>query len=266
MRVHERLYPGIKQNDSELLQQWQEKIAMNRNENHDQDENSYRVSNTLEEMDAGDLLCKAESNKNIRMDIQPPISCCNTKVDHADKRTVLHTAVWEGRNETAKVLLKQGSTVDKVDGNRWTQKRLGKYENEGKLKPLSSIGSGNRFSGEHELEFFKMKDADCGNDIKNYGSREWRKTTDHGNNFKHHSSREWRPRFPYSNISEMLVASCSHGGHEFDNDVKNLTSKRVTIHMHSQRANPARQLTAKMINLPGTVEELLRIGGKYFST
>lgn len=244
MRVHERLYPGIKQNDSELLQQWQEKIAMNRNENHDQDENSYRVSNTLEEMDAGDLLCKAESNKDIRMDIQPPISCCNTKVDHADKRTVLHTAVWEGHNETAKVLLKQGSTVDKVDGNRWTQKGLGKYENKGKLEPLSSIG----------------------NDIKNYGSREWRKTTDHGNNFKHHSSREWRPRFPYPNISEMLVASCSHGGHEFDNNVKNLTSKRVTIHMHSQRANPARQLTAKMINLPGTVEELLRIGGKYFST
>ncbi|CAD5165552.1 unnamed protein product [Musa acuminata subsp. malaccensis] len=200
LRVHERLYPGIKQNDSELLQQWQEKIAMNRNENHDQDENSYRVSNTLEEMDAGDLLCKAESNKDIRMDIQPPISCCNTKVDHADKRTVLHTAVWEGHNETA----------------------------------------------------------------KNYGSREWRTTTDHGNNFKHHSSREWRPRFPYPNISEMLVASCSHGGHEFENDVKNLTSKRVTIHMHSQRANPARQLTAKMINLPGTVEELLRIGGEKF--
>ncbi|URE30940.1 hypothetical protein MUK42_16980 [Musa troglodytarum] len=261
LHVHERLYPGIKQNESELLQQWQEKIAMNRNENHEQADNSYRVSNnTLEEMDAGDLLCTAESNKDIRMDIQPPIGCRNTKVDHADKRTVLHMAVWEGRNETAKVLLKQGSTVDKVDGNRWTQKGLGKYENKGKLEPLSSIGSGNRFSGEHELEFFKMKDADCGNDVKNYGSREWRKTTDHGNNFKHHSSREWRPRFPYPNISEMLVASCSHGGHEFDNDVKNLTSKRVTIHMHSQRANPARQPTAKMINLPGTVEELLRIG------
>ncbi|RZR88889.1 hypothetical protein BHM03_00016538 [Ensete ventricosum] len=156
LHLHERLYPGIKQNDSELLQQWQEKIAMNRNKNHEQDENNYQVSNTLEEMDEGNPLSKAESNKDIRMDIQPPIGCCNTKVDHADKHTVLHTAVWEGRNETAKVLVKQGSTVDKVDGNR------------------------------------------------------------------------------------------------------------VTIHMHSQKANPARQLTTKMINLPGTVEELLRIGGEKF--
>ncbi|RRT79036.1 hypothetical protein B296_00018954 [Ensete ventricosum] len=215
-------------------------------------------------MDERNPLCKAESSKDIRMDIQPPIGCCNTKVDHADKHTVLHTAVWEGRNETAKVLVKQGSTVDKVDGNRWTPKGLGKYENKGKLEPLSSIGSGNRFSGEHELDFFEVKDADCGNDIKNYGSREWGKTTDNGNNFKHHSSRACRPSFPYSNVSEMSVASCSHGGHEFDDDVKNLTSKRVTIYMHSQKANPARQLTTKMINLPGTVEELLRIGGEKF--
>ncbi|RRT78939.1 hypothetical protein B296_00026358 [Ensete ventricosum] len=41
-------------------------------------------------------------------------------------------------------------------------------------------------------------------------------------------------------------------------------SIRVTIHMYSQKENPARQPAAKMIKLPGTMEELLRIVGEKF--
>ncbi|URD87669.1 Potassium channel [Musa troglodytarum] len=85
------------------------------------------------------------------------------------------------------------------------------------------------------------------------------------NDFGIHGSREWKPRFGYPNINEMTIASCSQSGsHNFENNIMRLTSKRVTIHMHSQKGNPARQITAKMINLPGTMEELLRIGSEKF--
>ncbi|KAG6520531.1 hypothetical protein ZIOFF_017588 [Zingiber officinale] len=43
-----------------------------------------------------------------------------------------------------------------------------------------------------------------------------------------------------------------------------LVCKRVTIHMGFQKANLERHLMAKMIQLPTTLEELLRIGGEKF--
>ncbi|RWW33453.1 hypothetical protein BHE74_00021407 [Ensete ventricosum] len=49
-----------------------------------------------------------------------------------------------------------------------------------------------------------------------------------------------------------------------DASIGEVDSTRVIIHMHSQKENPARQIIAKMINLPGTMEELLRIGGEKF--
>ncbi|URE36809.1 Potassium channel [Musa troglodytarum] len=91
------------------------------------------------------------------------------------------------------------------------------------------------------------------------------KASDAGNSFKNNGSREMRFWYGYSNISNMLITSCSeNGSHDSENNIMKLTRKRVTIHMHSQKENPARQIVAKMINLPGTMEELLRIGGEKF--
>lgn len=145
-------------------------------------------------------------------------------------------------------MLKQEATIEKDEDNRWTQKGLvEKHENTGKFEFSSSNESTRRHTGEHEIEFVEMKASGYENDFENHGSR------------------EWKPGFGYPNINEMMIASSSQSGsHNFENNIMRLTSQRVTIHMHSQKGNPTRQLTAKMINLPGTMEELLRIGSKYY--
>uniref|UniRef100_A0A804I1H1 Uncharacterized protein n=1 Tax=Musa acuminata subsp. malaccensis TaxID=214687 RepID=A0A804I1H1_MUSAM len=190
----------------------------------------------------------AEKNKDNGTPNEFPIGQVNAKLDHADRHSVFHTVAQDGYNITANILLKQEATIEEDKDNRWTQKGLvEKHENTGKFEFSSSNGSTRRHTGEHEIEFVEMKASGYENDFENHGSR------------------EWKPRFGYPNINELTIASCSQSGsHNFENNIMRLTGKRVTIHMHSQKGNPARQLTAKMINLPGTMEELLRIGSKYY--
>ncbi|WOL11025.1 potassium channel KAT3-like [Canna indica] len=241
LKLNEILYHRIQYNDQELLQQWLDRGTMNRNENHAHDGDAYIVSklNTLEENAGGDLPCKAKSN---------PIDQCNPKAEHEDEYALFRTAAWEGYNETAQFLLKQRPTTQKSNGNKWGLNGLGEmHENKHTFELLSSNGSKKGPTGRNELEYVETK------------------ASDHGNYFWSHEQRGWRPGHGYLNSNEMFIASCSQSGnHEFKNNIEKLTGKRVTIHMHSQKANPAGQLTAKMVNLPGTLEELLRIGGEKF--
>ncbi|CAL9066442.1 unnamed protein product [Musa banksii] len=251
LRLHESLYPGIQQNEpGELLKRWLERDPWKRNENHAPDGNNYQVCklHTQELMDKCKSPGNAEKNKDNGTPNEFPIGQVNPKLDHADRHSVFHTVAQDEYNITANILLKQEATIEKDEDNRWTQKGLvEKHENTGKFEFSSSNGSTRRHTGEHEIEFAEMK------------------ASGHENDFENHGSREWKPRFGYPNINEMTIASCSQSGsHNFENNIMRLTSKRVTIHMHSQKGNPARQLTAKMINLPGTVEELLRIGSEKF--
>ncbi|KAJ8465464.1 hypothetical protein OPV22_028016 [Ensete ventricosum] len=251
LRLHESLYPGIQQNEpGELLKTWLERDPWKRNENHAPDGNNYQVCklHTQEQMDECRSPGKAEKNKDNGTPNEFPIGQVNPKLDHADRHSVFHTVAQDGYNITAKILLKQEATIEKLKDNRWTQKGMvEKHENTGKFEFSSSTGSTRRHTGEHEIEFVEMKASDYENDFENHGSR------------------DWKPRFRYPNTNETMIATCSQSGsHKFENNIMRLTSKRVTIHMHSQKGNPARQLTAKMINLPGTMEELLRIGSEKF--
>jgi len=53
-----------------------------------------------------------------------------------------------------------------------------------------------------------------------------------------------------------------HFGHSVDSKVGESTAKRVTIHIHSQKTKMASEEKGKLINLPGSLQELLQIGGK----
>ena len=90
------------------------------------------------------------------MAMEPPINLRDPNVDHADQYTALHAAVWKGQSGTAEVPFNRESTMDKVDGNRWSQKDVGeKHENEGTFQIWSKDGSRRRFI-EH-VRNMKMK-------------------------------------------------------------------------------------------------------------
>ncbi|THU51119.1 hypothetical protein C4D60_Mb06t27670 [Musa balbisiana] len=247
LRLHARLYPGVQQNDpGALLKEWFDIGPMNMNGNHAQDGVDYQVQNlhALEQMDGGNLLSEAENNKDISIVDELPIGQTNPKVDHADQQTGFPT--WGGHDKTNNIPLKQAEAVDKANSIRWRQKgKHEKYDNEGAFELLSSIGHRKSFLGEHELESVDMI------------------ASENGINFKSHGSRERNSWYHYPNINQMLITSyLQSGSHVSENNIMKLSSKRVTIHMYSQKENSARQPTAKMIKLPGTMEELLRIGGE----
>ncbi|URE36811.1 Potassium channel [Musa troglodytarum] len=251
LRLHEKLYPGTLQKDpGALMKEWLATGHLNTNGEHAQGGDDYQVwkLHTLEQMDEGNLLYEAEKNKDISTFNELPIGHTNPQENYADQQNGFHKAGWEVYNEITYMFLEQDASIGKVDSTKWTQNSMiEKHENKGTSELLSSNGSKKKFTGVHEQGSLRMKASDAGNSFKNNGSREMR---------------FW---YGYSNISNMLITSCSeNGSHDSENNIMKLTRKRVTIHMHSQKENPARQIVAKMINLPGTMEELLRIGGKYF--
>ncbi|KAG6484731.1 hypothetical protein ZIOFF_053256 [Zingiber officinale] len=220
LSLHERLYPGIQKIDpEELLKECFKKESRNRNENYTQDEDVYNVSklHTLEQMNARNSHGKLDMNKDVGKVNKLQVVVNNQKVDQADRQTVSDGTIKEGHHEAAKTLLKQETTIDKVNGNRWTQKDMAKkHEPKGGASDfLMRDGSGKTFVGEQDLRY------SCS----------------------------------LKNNDEMLQTCSKIGVHE--------SAKRVVIHMHSQKADPAIQLMPKMINLPDTMEELLRIGGKF---
>ncbi|URE09770.1 Potassium channel [Musa troglodytarum] len=251
LRLNAMLYPGVQQNDpGALLKEWFDIGPMNMNGNHAQDGVDYQVQNlyALERMDGRNLLSEAENNKDISIVDELQIGQANPKVDHADQQTGFPTVVWGGHNKANNIPLKQAEAIDKADSIRWRQKGMHeKFDNEGAFELLSSIGHRKSFLGEHELESVEMI------------------ASENGNNFKSHGSRERNSWYHYPNINQMLITAYSQSGsHVSENNIMKLSTKRVTIHMYSQKENPARQPTAKMIKLPGTMEELLRIGGEKF--
>ncbi|KAL5989966.1 hypothetical protein ACLOJK_010861 [Asimina triloba] len=70
-----------------------------------------------------------------------------------------------------------------------------------------------------------------------------------------HDATSWLPEIARNN--SLKSGSCLHSSGSIDSN-----SKRVTIHMNLQKANASREQPGKLINLPDSVEEILRSGGQ----
>lgn len=247
LRRHERQYFGVKQNDpEELVSEWFDREPRNRNDNQEGDRNIFQVRKlcTLLQMDARNRLCREEIEQEIGTIDELQVGSIDPKEDDADK-PVLYTGAQEEHKVTTQTLIKGETAIDKMNISRRTQEDLGeKHKYKRNFEFLSSNGSRKTFTGEQGAELVGMK-----------GNKQ-------GNNFKNNGRRNCGPRFSFSNAEDKFVASCSQSSNwEFENNIAKATSKRVTIHM--QNMNSTMQLAAKMINLPDTIEELLRIGGNY---
>ncbi|GLU22681.1 hypothetical protein SLE2022_387380 [Rubroshorea leprosula] len=146
-----------------------------------------------------------------------------------DGQTALHSAVQKGHIEMVKILLEEGPDVSKPDAQGQTPKSLAGQQGNKSLHELPLTYESRREPYEHKIEV-----TDPG-------------TTDYARNSpsRHTSS---VPNF-FNTPSKQVTKSMK---------------KRVTIHMQCQNRRASSRQLGKLIILPDTIEELLRVAGEKF--
>lgn len=252
LRLHKSLYSGVQHGDPGLaLNEWQDSGPVRGSEHPStQYQDDYQGSKLamLELMDIGSILCKAAENNDPDTIHELLRLGANPNSTDPNGRTALHAAVQKGHCEIIKILLEQGAIIENPDASRWTSKALGeKHGEKGTMERLSSNEkSRTRLVKDHEIEFVETR------------------ASTNGNNGSNHDTRGWSPRFRHSQVADMMTISWEKSGnHLVDKNTMKATNKRVTIYMHSRNTKTASEQVGKLINLPGSMEELLKIGGKY---
>ncbi|GKV36970.1 hypothetical protein SLEP1_g45051 [Rubroshorea leprosula] len=144
-------------------------------------------------------------------------------------QTALNTAVREGHIEMAKILLEEGANINKSDARGWTPKALAEQQGNKSLYELLLTYESRRKPDEHKIQVLGPGTTD---DTRSSPSRQ----SSVLNFFNTPSNRE-------------LAKS---------------TRKRVTINMQVQNSSPSSMRLGKLIILPDSIEELLRIAGEKF--
>ncbi|XP_042465861.1 potassium channel KAT3-like [Zingiber officinale] len=248
LKLHDKVYVGIHQNNPEDFQNEEsDRDHMNKNKNHASDGHNYQIGklHTLEQMEEGYLLCDKETNKDNCVIKEVSISQDNQEVGLAENHIRFETATQERCNEIATILPNLEAPIGKVDGATWMDKDFYRKHEKGTFGLLSSEMHRMNFTKNVERTLVEMKPS-------------------HRNHYENHGRREWRNWHGYSDTNEILINSCSQSRSCYcPNNISKLT-RRVIIQMHSQEENTERQQMGKVINLPDTIEDLLRIGGEKF--
>ncbi|KAH7837545.1 hypothetical protein Vadar_015028 [Vaccinium darrowii] len=143
-------------------------------------------------------------------------------------QTASHIAVRDGHLEMVRILMEGGANVDKPDANRWTPKAIDEEQGNKSINDLLLSYKRRWMSDEHEINIFRPE------------------TTHYTKNGKFKPSR-----------------NNAHSRALTENQIIKLP-KRVTIHMKSLSNIPSQKQLAKLMILPDSLEELLRIAGEKF--
>ncbi|KAA3479057.1 potassium channel KAT1-like [Gossypium australe] len=147
-----------------------------------------------------------------------------------DGQTALHDAVRKGHIEMVKILLEGGASVNKLDARGRTPKVLAEQQGNKSIYELLLSYENKRKKDEHMIEIIEPEIAD---DPKN-------------NQSKHRSGAQ--NFFNSRNYREVTIP----------------TKKRVTIHMQFQSSSTSSRQLGKLILLPDSIQELLRVAGEKF--
>ncbi|KAK6917193.1 Cyclic nucleotide-binding domain [Dillenia turbinata] len=167
---------------------------------------------------------------------------CKTDVDSIaqDEQTTLHEAVRKGHHEMVRILLEQGANANKPDSRGLTPKAIAEQlGNRGIYDLLVSYENRQGRDG-HKIDIMGPETADYSlKSLNNY-----RRKGDPGVSIpRNMSSCSWCPS---------------------DTEATKLTKRRVTIHMQLQTKSTSQKQHGKLILLPDSIEELLRIAGQKF--
>ncbi|XP_044496295.1 potassium channel KAT1-like isoform X2 [Mangifera indica] len=167
----------------------------------------------------------------------------NPKVE--DVQTELHSAIRKGHFEMVKLLLEAGANINKPDARGCSPKALAEQQGNRNIYDLL-LNYENRSPDEHRVEIIGPEIAD--NPI----------------NSQNKHRRQGGPSFLNSHLKrepihfDSCISSCP------SDKVIKLNKKRVTIHMQCQRTSTSQKWPGKLIVLPDSIDELLRIAGEKF--
>ncbi|PIA25119.1 hypothetical protein AQUCO_12500026v1 [Aquilegia coerulea] len=191
-----------------------------------------------------------DTTEKREMDETNDLIKCGADINLTDKygQTALHVAVHKGNLQTIKTLLDQGANVNKADSRGWTPKNLAQLlEQKSIYDLLQTYEDRNRNLENHKIELMELGKA---------------------NSFKYDQGKDRRKGIlNFVNPHSFQVATESNSGSCSCNSVSqimNLAKRRVTIHMNFHKENVSDIQLGKLITLPDSLEELLRIAGQKF--
>uniref|UniRef100_A0A6M2F1P9 Potassium channel n=1 Tax=Populus davidiana TaxID=266767 RepID=A0A6M2F1P9_9ROSI len=154
-----------------------------------------------------------------------------------DSETALHAAVCEGHVEMVKILLEGGANINKPDARGWTPKALAEQQGNKSIHDLLLNYENRNILNEHRIDFIESETV--GDTKKSQEKHEGNKALTN---------------------SSSCISRCPH-----DREAKKST-KRVTIHMQLPNRSTLQSRLGKLIILPDSMEELLRIAGKLLTS
>ncbi|KAH9329909.1 hypothetical protein KI387_002017, partial [Taxus chinensis] len=191
-----------------------------------------------------------------------------------DGRTALHVAVSDGNLEVVKFLLQSGSDMNKTDSNGWTSKALAEQQGHDEISAFfqeaESAGfefhtlKKNLFSQSHanqdenigidnlpgHMEKAKMplvKDSTSSTPVLN----QRRKRT--------HNLENTLFGIIARNSNNNITDGSMNNGEKKRSRLNPCTSPRVTIHTHHPKSKKSSGQTGKLIMLPDSLEDLLKV-------
>ncbi|KAK1378450.1 Potassium channel [Heracleum sosnowskyi] len=155
-----------------------------------------------------------------------------------DDQSALHVAVRSGHPETVRTLLEGGANVNKPDAKGRTAITLAEHEGNKCIYDLLLSYQNTRSTNEQKIEFLEESSYDTRN-----------------NQFK-----ETQNGVTTSYLRDSICSSSKFLDKSVEAEVKKMNTSRVTIHVN----NASKKQLGKLINLPGSIDELFTIAGQKF--
>ncbi|KAG2684779.1 hypothetical protein I3760_10G091200 [Carya illinoinensis] len=163
-----------------------------------------------------------------------------------DGQTALHAAVRRGHLEMVKLLLEGGANLNKQDARGWTPKALAEQQGNKSIYDLLLSYDNRRKPDEHRIDLIGPESADNSMYSQSKHSKQG-------------------PQSGYSHLRIDPTNSCSSRyTFPIDPEVTKVTKKRINIHMRLQHDGTLERQLGKLIILPDSIEDLLKIAGEKF--
>lgn len=234
-----------------ILREWIDGVPIGQSLSHPRcrDQSSHGDQSIQEERDEDFPGSDAATTKKSKADKAHELTGCGMDVNSAaeDGQTALHVAVCNGHLEMVSILPERGANMNKKDARGWTPKALAEQEGNKSTYDLLLSYENRRLLDEHKIDFSGSEAADC--------------CTSQGL-----QTRKGPPKISNCHFKKASKNSISGSSYPSNKDVMTLTKRRVTIHKQCQNASTSLGQFGKLIILPDSLEELLRIAGKHCLT
>ncbi|KAL2609270.1 hypothetical protein R1flu_027843 [Riccia fluitans] len=223
------------------------------------------------ESNVGKLLCAAATDGNL-VHIQEFLDYgVDVNVRNSEGSTALHAAVKENQKQTAEFLLLRGADPNLPDKQDVTPLAIAQEENFHELENLLAAFPGTNEVHESEV---KVKEIELKRHSSRFSKSKFQSDRDVLKSVMNGSMYNVQTRdrvSGHNTLLQFLNKGTSHDRedtrfHSLSGGRRTQWRKRVTIYSHHPLSNKARTQLGKVILLPESLDELLRVAGNKFSS